>query len=297
MEIHMGRRVGRAGYEDHRANFPAVPNHFLKSQTTAIEHIHVVIPARNEAEAIADCLAAVAIASSAIPGSMTVTLTLVADRCADATVSRAVGSWAGKGSLRIIEANAGSAGRARDIGFKSASSGADPNLERTWVATTDADSQVPSDWLESHLAYANSGFDGVAGTIDILDWEALPDCAARSYRRMLAEARTADGQHGDVFGANLGIRASALHAVGGFPDVGHGEDHAVWSALRRYGFRLVAPAALVVRTSGRFAGRAHNGLADLLGRLALAQEPSDTRRDVVNLVRPPLAVVPSQAAG
>jgi len=293
MEIHMGRRIGSAGYEDPRENPMGRPNRLLDSPIMDIEYICVVIPARNEADAIADCLAAVAVASSAIPDSVTVSVTLVADRCTDSTVSRAVGSWSGQGSLRIIEANAGSAGRARDIGFMSADTEAAPDLRRTWVVTTDADSQVPSDWLESHLAYANSGFDGVAGTIDILDWEALPDCAARSYRRMLAEARTADGQHGDVFGANLGIRASALHAVGGFPDVGYGEDHAVWSALRRYGFRLVAPAALVVRTSGRFAGRAHGGLADLLGRLALAQEPSDVSREVVSLVRPPLVVVPS----
>jgi hypothetical protein len=67
-----------------------------------------------------------------------------------------------------------------------------------------------------------------------------------------------------VYGANLGVRADAYLAVGGFPPVGAGEDAALWRALAAAGLPTASPTSVRVRTSGRLHGRARGGLADLL---------------------------------
>ena len=77
--------------------------------------------------------------------------------------------------------------------------------------------------------------------------------------------------HGDthrhVYGANLGVRADAYLAVGGFPPDGPGEDHGLWRRLGAAGYSLAQPTGVRVRTSARLHGRADDGLAGLLRSL------------------------------
>jgi hypothetical protein len=145
--------------------------------------------------------------------------------------------------------------------------------ERTWVATTDADTLVPAGWVAGQLRWAARGYDGVAGTVRVSDWGADDDALRERYERMLDEARLPGGTHRDVFGANLGVRADALRAVGGFPAIRIGEDHAVWQRLRERGVPIVQPVDVTVSTSGRRHGRAAGGLADLLRSLAEQADP------------------------
>ena len=58
-------------------------------------------------------------------------------------------------------------GRARRAGVAAglAVTSAGRPLERTWVASTDADSVVPAHWLTSQLAAADAGADLVLGTV------------------------------------------------------------------------------------------------------------------------------------
>jgi hypothetical protein len=70
-----------------------------------------------------------------------------------------------------------------------------------------------------------------------------------------------------VYGANLGVRADAYLAVGGFGAVATGEDHHLWRRLGQAGYRRSYAAESTVRTSARRHGRAPGGLADLLRSL------------------------------
>jgi hypothetical protein len=131
--------------------------------------------------------------------------------------------------------------------------------ERIWIASTDADSRVPRDWLVEHLALAESGVGLVLGTV-------VPDPADLDPERLAAwygAHRLADG-HGHVFGANLGVRADVNGAAGGFPARASGEDEALVLAAKALGVRWRATDACRVVTSGRLRGRAPGGFADYL---------------------------------
>lgn len=56
-------------------------------------------------------------------------------------------------------------------------------------------------------------------------------------------------RHDHVYAANLGMRSSYQRA-GGFPDVRHGEEHALLAAVRSAGGRVLTSAELAVITSG-----------------------------------------------
>ena len=80
-------------------------------------------------------------------------------------------------------------------------------------------------------------------------------------------AQRQPGGHGNVYAANLGVRADAYEAVGGFAPVASGEDQDLWHRLGRAGYRLRYATEPVVTTSARQQGRAAGGVADLLSRL------------------------------
>lgn len=204
--------------------------------------VGVVVPARDEEDRVERCLRAVhaAIRHAEVPGWVCV----VADRCTDRTADVAAPY------ARVVRTGrARTVGEVRDLGVRHL-----PPVD--WLCSTDADSVVPPTWVADQLRHAAAGADAVAGPVD-LDAE-LPGVAAERYRRLLT------GTDGHAYAANLGVRATAYRAVGGFPAVPHGEEHALLARLRDAGFRVVRPPEVRVRTSARTVGRAVGGLADLL---------------------------------
>ena len=111
-------------------------------------------------------------------------------------------------------------------------------VDGVWVATptTDADTVVGSAWLSTHLAWAEAGFDGVAGLVGVASKDDDEDLATR-YLASIAPQGTAQG-HAHVHGANLGFRASRWRAVGGCGAGGDGEDHRLWERFRAHGAQL-----------------------------------------------------------
>ena len=104
----------------------------------------------------------------------------------------------------------------------------------------------------------------MAGAVDLDDPQTLPPDALCRYADLVA-AGTGRHRHRHAYAANLGVRASAYAAVGGFPPV----------AVR--GGARAARAAAAGRSPGgrpdrrarpdqraRLHGRARGGLADLL---------------------------------
>jgi glycosyltransferase involved in cell wall biosynthesis len=205
--------------------------------------VTVVIPARDEEELIGRCLASVT--RAALPCNARIIL--VADRCTDDTVAIAR-TFAG---VEVVEIDAAVVGIARATGFALATS--------DWIATTDADTIVPAHWLIEQLELARAGADVVVGTV-----RPGPDDLTTAEWSLWHESH-ADGRAlGHVHGANLGMRASAYRAVGGFTDVAEHEDVDLVHRLRSGGFRISAGDTFEVVTSGRREGRTPGGYARYL---------------------------------
>ena len=106
----------------------------------------VAIPAWNEAERIADCLAALGRQTLPLAGSV-----LLANNCTDATASLARSvNLPFRLDIRPVELppNQANAGLARRLAIEGAANLAGPN---GIVLTTDADAVVPPDWVALNL--------------------------------------------------------------------------------------------------------------------------------------------------
>jgi cellulose synthase/poly-beta-1,6-N-acetylglucosamine synthase-like glycosyltransferase len=221
----------------------------------------VVVPARDEQTTVGACAASI-LRSAARAGIARphLALLVVADSCTDATATvarRAVGA-AGV----VIEVGAGSAGRARAIGTaRGLAQFRSWPPERIWTAHTDADSVVGDDWLRQHRRVSEHGLAAVAGVVEV---DSFVEHSPATARRHHAAYRGSGDDHPHVHGANLGVRADAYLAVGGWEEVTDGEDHALWNAVRRAGYRTMSTRAISVVTSGRRFGRAPLGFS---GRL------------------------------
>ncbi len=127
-----------------------------------------------------------------------------------------------------------------------------------WIATTDADSAVPPNWLVTQLALARNGADLVLGTV-------TPDDDLDGSERVRFEGLhvLADG-HPHVHGANYGVRANVYFEAGEFAPVDRDEDVLLTEALRVLGVTEARTALIPVLTSGRRMGRAPAGFAGFL---------------------------------
>lgn len=229
-----------------------------------ITAVGIVVPARDEARRVLRCLRGVVASVHALPPRIESAICLVADRCADDTVPHA------RTVLRddqiLLNRAVRTIGEIRDLGCRhllAALRQHDPN--GVLLLSTDADSVVPPHWATGHLRLIDAGTDAVAGMVELAGRSLSPRLAAR-HATVLARSRRGDG-HGNVYAANLAVRADAYLAVGGFGAVECGEEQALWRRLgaahrvRRYATEPV------VRTSARRSGRARGGLADLLAAL------------------------------
>jgi glycosyltransferase involved in cell wall biosynthesis len=225
-----------------------------------IEAIGVVVPAHDEEALLPACLRSLHRAAIAVDG-LPVHLVVVADACRDQTAS--IARRAGATAV-IIGARA--VGAARAAGMREI-------LCRTWrldpatvwLATTDADTRVPVDWLSQQVRYADQGWDAVVGTVQVADW------SAQQYGvRSLFEDRYRDGTgpHAHVHGANLGFRAAAYLTAGGFPAVTTAEDHELIAIMEASGSRILRTRQVTVLTSARRRARAPHGFSHYLSELA-----------------------------
>ena len=221
----------------------------------------VVVPAHDEAELLPACLAA--LRSAADAAGVPVRLLVVADACTDATAAVAAAAGA-----EVIPIRARNVGAARAAGLARLLRTEDTDPAAMWLATTDADTVVPPGWLRRQLGYAGQGWDVVLGTVAVTDWAGHPPHAPAVF-----EARYAfgAGPHPHVHGANLGIRASAYLAAGGFRPLRTAEDHALLAAATEAGCQVLQAADITVETSARRQARAPRGFSHALR--ALAAEP------------------------
>lgn len=213
-----------------------------------IEHIAVVVPARNEEELIGACLASIADACTVLDPAVAVSVIVVADECHDATadIARAAGA-------AVVEVGLMNVGAVRRVGARIAGMrGAD------WMAITDADSRVPVEWLQRQVELERAGVDLMLGTVRP-DFGDLSDDEASAW---LATHPSSSG--GRIYGANLGIRMSSYCAIGEFRDLAEHEDVDLVARAGDHGVRIVSTDACEVVTSGRREGRTPGGFASFL---------------------------------
>lgn len=227
--------------------------------------IGVVVPAHNEEDHLAACLASLQAAGRhPLLGGEGVQIVVVLDSCDDhsADIARRLGA-------QTLSCDGRNVGAARALGAAHAlAAGA------RWLAFTDADSVVARDWLVAQLALCS---DAVCGTVQVDDWTAHDDPADSGRARRLAEQHAAhyrdrDG-HRHIHGANLGVAATAYADAGGFPPLASSEDVALVRALQASGASIAWSAAPRVVTSARRSFRAPGGFGATLARLA-AEWPS-----------------------
>jgi glycosyltransferase involved in cell wall biosynthesis len=226
-----------------------------------IRSVGVIVPAHNEQDLLPACLASLRRAARMLRG-LPVLLVVVADACTDLTAEAAR-----RAGAIVVPVSVRNVGAARAAGIREA-------LRRTraldpadvWLATTDADTVVPASWLLQQVRYADQGWDAVVGTVQVADWSGYRPDAQSSYDRFYDGG---DGPHPHVHGANLGVRASAYLAAGGFPAVPTAEDHALVAALAAQG-RVLRTRTLPVITSARRQARAPHGFSHFLTELDAA---------------------------
>jgi hypothetical protein len=219
------------------------------------------VPARDEQELLPRCLDAIRGAVSRLGEcyDIAVTTVVVLDRCTD-TSAAVVAAYE---DVTPISVDFGSVGPARAAGCAEVVRGHAPGDASTlWLASTDADSRVPLDWLTRQVELADRGAEVVLGTVKVDDWTGHP---AHVAQRWAATYDTADG-HRHVHGANVGCRADAYLAARGFPGLSCAEDVALVAAL---GDRVIVRVGdIAVATSARIRARAVGGFATFLAELA-----------------------------
>jgi glycosyltransferase involved in cell wall biosynthesis len=213
--------------------------------------IAVVIPVHNEQAHLFACLRSVhaAAASRHLEGERVIVV-VVLDDCSDASLAIAT-QW----SAHVVEVKARNVGQARALGAEQALA-----LGATWLAFTDADTEVSVNWLAAQRALVA---DAVCGTVGVRDWGVYGDRVRDHHHTHYQDA---DG-HRHVHGANLGVAADAYRMAGGFRPLTTGEDVALVADLERSGARIVWSAAPRVHTSARESYRAPLGFGATLERV------------------------------
>jgi glycosyltransferase involved in cell wall biosynthesis len=170
-----------------------------------ISFVAAVVPAHDEARRLGRCLDALARAvATARATGLAAHVVVVLDGCTDASAA----VCAGRPGVVVVRGAWRRVGAARAAGCAAALEGAAGEwipAAATWLASTDADSVVPFDWLTHHVRLADRGADAVRGAVGVDDWSGW----APSVRTAYLTAYRHDPHHPHIHGANLGVRGSA----------------------------------------------------------------------------------------
>lgn len=226
----------------------------------------MVVPARDEQERLAGCLAALRVAAARV--HVPVRVVVVLDGCRDGTADVV------PADVRVVVVDHGVVGRARAAGFVGEPVGRD-----WWYATTDADSCVPPSWCAEQLA-TSAVADVLVGTVTVSDWSMRPPAVRIAWEAAHAvlpgatageTATDAGDDHLHVHGANLGLRASAYWRVGGFAPLAEHEDVALVDRCLAAGLRVRRTRSVPVVTAARRSVRTPGGFSGYLDVLERGQ--------------------------
>jgi len=216
--------------------------------------VGVILPVHDEAELLPGALQALEPAVDALSTSISSRVAIVLDDCGDDSSSIAR-CWAAEFGGLVLHQRCRNVGLARRTGSVALLAGwPEKDPAQIWLATTDADSRVPEDWLAAQLEAYSSGVDLWAGRVSIDEESAT----IRRWTRHYATERS------PIHGANLGVSAAVYLQLGGFRGLPSGEDRDLLSRAAGEGFQIGHDFRAVVTTSSRRHGRAPRGFAGVL---------------------------------
>jgi Glycosyl transferase family 2 len=217
--------------------------------------VGVVLPVHDEEELLPAALECIEEAMDALPPLLSCRVAVVLDDCRDGSAAVAH-AWASRVGALVIVAECKCVGMARRAGSRALLSlwpAAHPAA--IWLATTDADSRVPRDWLTVQLEAHRSGSDLWAGRVRVVEESSV----ARQWNETYAAEKR------PIHGASLGCSGSLYEGIGGFRGLCSGEDRDFHRRAVAAGFRVTYDLRAAVTTSARRRGRAPGGFASVLG--------------------------------
>jgi hypothetical protein len=261
--------------------------------TAARPAVVVAMPATDEEEMIAAALARLAEAFrfTRRAGGLVV----FANNCTDLTgeiVARAGPNFPARVILlegRLASAHA-HAGWARRIALDAAADLCEPHGA---LLTTDADTEVAPDWVETFCAALHADFDLVCGRIGMVErsdvvahapavrlarvengYAALQDRVRHCCDQIIGR-QPIGGTRPHYFeaAASIGMTRALYRQIGGLPAVPSSEDRALVRAAELAGARILYNSRFSVKTSNRLVGRARGGLAESLSRRLSDADP------------------------
>ncbi|USQ15413.1 glycosyltransferase family 2 protein (plasmid) [Legionella lytica] len=225
-----------------------------------IKHICILIPAKNEEKLLPRCLYSIINATQLLPKSIHTDIICCVDSSSDNTFKIAQNIIGPQGI--VLEISEGNVGFARRYATEEALNRYQGSLEACWLANTDADCEVPKNWLANHILWANQGTHALAGIVKVDSYSEhesqVPELFQNQY--IIYE----DDSHPHIHGANLGIRADVYLRTGGWKPLVTAEDHDLWNRMKTLSLNLKSHADCFVITSGRKQGRAPHGFAEKL---------------------------------
>jgi glycosyltransferase involved in cell wall biosynthesis len=203
--------------------------------------VSVVIPAFNEEKNLPHCLDALVNQKT----NISFEVVLVDNNSTDKTAIVAR-TYQGKLPIRVIYEPQKGRGVARKTGFAYAKG----NI----ILSTDADTVVPPNWVETLVAYLKDHPEAVAVTGPCI----ITDCSPRINKtfnllqpKFMRLYRAAFG-HYWLSGFNFAIRRDVYDKAGGFPENNTQEDIELSFRVRKYGKIAFLPSLPVVFSGRRF---------------------------------------------
>ena len=131
--------------------------------------VGVVLPVHDEEKLLAGSLQGLEVAVNALPPSISCRIAVVLDHCGDAS-SAIAHAWGARFEALVIPQECESVGMARQVGARALLSlWPEEDPARIWLATSDADSRVPREWLTVQLEAYVSGADMWAGRVRVAE--------------------------------------------------------------------------------------------------------------------------------
>lgn len=231
--------------------------------------VGIVLPVHNEELLVSSALASLERAIvGALEPHVECRIVVVLDSCSDKSsgVVNEWLSWSTRGEVGInfelLQVDASNVGMARQQGCaRLLRIWSNHPIETIWLATTDADSEVPEDWICRQLAARHEGHLVWAGGVEVRDWSGRAQGTEDEWRRQN------DSEAMPIHGANFGIDAGLYLRAGGFRADRTGEDKGLFERATALGATIGYDPASRVITSGRKDGRAPHGFTHALSRI------------------------------
>jgi glycosyltransferase involved in cell wall biosynthesis len=228
----------------------------------AISAVGVCVPVHNEEEGLPRALAALDEAFRRLAiRAIDCRLAIVLDDCSDRSegIVRDWSRGASHVATLVLNCSAHNVGVARQTGclrLLETFGAFDPS--EVWLATTDADSEVPPHWLTHQVDCKKGNIDLWAGRVEVTDWSGRAKTTSEVWNDRYSS------EYAPIHGANMGIDAGLFLRVGGFPPLSSGEDGALRNAVARTGSTICHDRRASVKTSARTRARAPLGFAGYL---------------------------------